>query len=77
MYFLAFGLKMISTLALVTCFSPCRTFLSVFLMFLTTEITVNFHTLIVFLHMSVATFRFVAAKNSRARFLSHFVHFCC
>ena len=77
MCFLAFGLKVISTFTLVTWFPPCRTFLSVFLMFITTKITANFHTVIVLLGMSAASFRFLIARDSWIEFLSHFVHFCC
>ena len=39
MYLLAFRLEMISTFTTVTCLAPSRTFLSAFLMFVTTEVT--------------------------------------
>ena len=48
MYVLAFGLEMVSTFTIVTRLPPSRTFLSAFLMLVTTEVTVNFHTFVAF-----------------------------
>lgn len=56
MYLLAVGFQMISTLTTVTCLPPSRTFLSAFIMFVTTELTVNFHTFIAFLCICAVRF---------------------
>ena len=74
MYRLAFGLEMISTFTTVTCLAPSRTFLSAFLTFVTTKVTVSFHTFIAFLCICVV--RLLTASDCLISFLSRFDHFC-
>ena len=61
MYLLAIGLEIISTFTIFTCLPPGRTFLSASLMLVTTKVTVNFHTFVAFVCMSVV--RFLTSKG--------------